>query len=262
MPNPFPGIDPYIEDQGRWPDFHGSFLTYCRDALNERLPEAYIAQMDEQVHLVRTPRGSAPLIRPDIAVLREPRSESRFSGSKSTGGMATLEPVTIPLETDFVEEVRETWIEIRQLPKLSLVTVIELLSPSNKVGNGREEYLHKRLNLIDQTVHIVELDFLIAGQRLPMRRPLPAGDAYALVARAERRPDADVYAWTVRDSLPKISIPLEAPDPDIPLDLASAYEQAYERGLYSRILRHGEPLSIPLAPDERAWAEEQGVSGR
>jgi hypothetical protein len=239
MPSPFPGIDPYVEDQGRWPDFHSRFLIYSCDVIAEGLPESYVAQMNEQVHLVRTPRGSAP-----------------------TGRTATLEPVTIPLETDMVEEVRETWIEIRRLPSLSLVTIIELLFPSNKVGNGREEYLNKRLELIDQPVHIVELDFLIAGQRLPMRRPLPAGDAYAVVARAERRPDADVYAWKLADSLPTISVPLEAPDPDISLPLGSVYERAYERGLYSRILRYGQSLAIPLAPEVRTWAEEKGVSGR
>ena len=28
MPSPFPGIDPYLESQGYWPDFHVSFIPY------------------------------------------------------------------------------------------------------------------------------------------------------------------------------------------------------------------------------------------
>ncbi len=34
MKSPFPGMDPYLEDQGRWPDFHASMITYCRDAIS------------------------------------------------------------------------------------------------------------------------------------------------------------------------------------------------------------------------------------
>ena len=38
MRSPFPGMDPYLEDQGRWPDFHASTITYCRDALSDCSP--------------------------------------------------------------------------------------------------------------------------------------------------------------------------------------------------------------------------------
>jgi len=31
-------MDPYVAATGDWMDFHGSFMTYCRDLLNERLP--------------------------------------------------------------------------------------------------------------------------------------------------------------------------------------------------------------------------------
>jgi hypothetical protein len=158
---------------------------------------------------------------------------------------------------DPIEEVRQTWIEVLRLPELSLVTVVELLSPANKIGIGRQEYLNKRVALFRQPVHLVELDFLLGGHRLPMRKPLPSGDAYAIVSRAERRPDAEVYAWSLRDGLPTIPIPLTAPDPEVPLDLAPAFSMAYERGRYARILRYAEPIAFPLDPEERAWAEER-----
>ncbi|PYS38214.1 MAG: hypothetical protein DMG14_18520, partial [Acidobacteria bacterium] len=41
MASPFPGVDPYIEAQGFWPDFHASFITYLRDVLMEKLPANY-----------------------------------------------------------------------------------------------------------------------------------------------------------------------------------------------------------------------------
>ena len=52
MANPFPGIDPYIEDQGLWPDFHTSFLVACRRALLRGLPRHYDARIEERLTVV------------------------------------------------------------------------------------------------------------------------------------------------------------------------------------------------------------------
>lgn len=49
MPSPFPGVDPFIEDQHFWPDFHHSFMTYWRDQLLEVLPQNYDVRLAERV---------------------------------------------------------------------------------------------------------------------------------------------------------------------------------------------------------------------
>jgi hypothetical protein len=165
-----------------------------------------------------------------------------------------LEPVVIPLPE--FEEVRETQIRILHVSDRSVVTVLELLSPSNKVNSGFYDYLDKRIKLQAQPIHLIELDFLLGGQRLPMRRPLPAGDYYALIARAERRPDCDVYAWSVHHPLPQIPVPLKPPDRDISINLAELYATAFERGSYARVLDYQAPLQVPLASEDRAWAED------
>ena len=77
------------------------------------------------------------------------------------------------------------------------------------------EYLDKRDQYIDLPVNLVELDLLVGGRRLPMKKPMPSGDYYALVARAQRRPDCDVYAWSIRQPLPTIPIPLKGLDFDV-----------------------------------------------
>src|SRR6266849_1603503 len=105
-------------------------------------------------------------------------------------------------------EVRETYIEILHRPDRTLVAVLELLSPANKEQPGRGTYLTKRNALLRQEVHLVELDRLMGGQRLPMRVSLPTGHYYAFVARADRRPDCQVYAWTLPLPLPTFPIPL------------------------------------------------------
>jgi hypothetical protein len=136
-------MDPYLEDQGRWPDFHAGTITYCCDALNDCLPDDYVAQMGEEVR---------------------------------------------------VDEVRDTWIEIRRLPDERLVTMIETLWPRNKGLSGLTDYLEKLHRLRTQGVNLVEIDLLIAGRRLPMAKPLLPGHFFAIVCRASKSETGDVYA--------------------------------------------------------------------
>jgi hypothetical protein len=41
MPSPFPGLDPFLEDQDYWKEFHTVFLTWTQYALADRVPETY-----------------------------------------------------------------------------------------------------------------------------------------------------------------------------------------------------------------------------
>jgi hypothetical protein len=116
--------------------------------------------------------------------------------------------------------------------------------------------------LLRQRVNLVELDLLIGGRRVQTKRPLPAADFYAFVARTDRYPNADVYAWTLRDRLPAIRIPLKPPDPDILIDLAPVFETAFARGRYSRRLRYGSVPAIPRSPEILKWCANlaQGIA--
>jgi Protein of unknown function (DUF4058) len=254
MPSPFPGMDPYLEGQGFWPDFHAKFINYAQEALADQLSERYEVRIEERLSLVFVPDPRGKRLQPDLAILQRTPVAPRPAAPI---GLATLEPVTIPLMMAATERVRETRIEIRRRPGRVLVSVIELLSPSNKEAPGFQEYEAKRLALIDQPVHLVELDLLVGGHRLPMAGDLPPGDFYALVARADRRPDCDVYAWTVRQPLPAIPIPLADPDPDALLDVARVFTTAFERGRYARSIDYDAPLTIPLDPQDQSWAEER-----
>jgi hypothetical protein len=259
MPSPFPGIDPYLESQGHWLDFHARFVPVLADAINDRLPEDYLTRIDERMTLVELPsEDQAKLIRPDLSVIRGESSPGVGSTASFSRSAVTLEPVTVPMK--FLEVESEIYLEILHLSDQKVVTIVELLSPSNKAGAGRRDYLAKRHALFVPDVHLVELDFLIGGHRLPMERALPPVDYYALVARVERRPDCDVFAWTIRDRLPTIPIPLLAPDPDIVVDLAPAFASVYERGRYARLIKCAAPLDLPLSSESRAWAAEVAAS--
>ncbi|MBW3540170.1 MAG: DUF4058 family protein [Planctomycetes bacterium] len=141
-----------------------------------------------------------------------------------------------------------------------MVTVLELLSPSNKNGPDRSVYLAKRNSLLRQDVHLFELDLLFGGKRLPLSGDLPSGDYYALVSRSDRRPQCEVYAWSVRQPLPKLPIPLRASDPDVIVDLAAIFATAYERGRYARSIDYSRlpALSVDEETAKSIWQEAQG----
>jgi hypothetical protein len=63
MAGPFPGMDPYLEFQGSWPDFHNGLIAEIRNELGARLPGSYIARIDERIELVSAsdePRSFLP----------------------------------------------------------------------------------------------------------------------------------------------------------------------------------------------------------
>src|SRR5207249_4259942 len=187
-------MDPYLETPALWSDFHASFIVYWSAALLDCLPRQYDARIVEKVLHAQS---SVP----------------------AGGGTLVIE-----------EETHERHIEILHHPDCTLVAVLELLSPANKEEPGRTLYLAKRNALLHQPVHLVELDLLLKGQRLPLDRDLPPGDYYALIARGDRRPDCQVYGWTIREPLPPIPIPLLAPDPDLWIDLGAVFRTTYQRG--------------------------------
>lgn len=250
MPSLFPGMDPYLESQHYWPDFHQRFMNYWCEAIADTLPDNYDARLEERVRFLEVAAEDRTVRRPDLAVSQ---SYPSATAPESEGGTATLEPVTLTLP--IYEEFHESRIRILHHPDQTLVALLELLSPGNKTGTGRNDYLAKRIEILMQRIHLIELDLLLGGQRLPMREPLPPSDFQALVSRGDRRPKTDVYAWTLRQPLPTIRIPLRAPDPDIRSDLGSVFTTAYERGRYARVVKYADPLTVPLPPDELAWAE-------
>ena len=262
MPSPFPGVDPYIEAHDYWQDFHHRFLTYACDAISEVLPRTYFAQLGEKLRLAEIPGRASRLTLPDVTVLKRDRPALGTNVRESKGSRAAvLEPVSVPLPSVFME-VRDAWIEIRQGSRQKAIASIEVLSPTNKAGAGFAEYLLKRRKSIRQKIHLVEIDLLLRGDRLPMGKPLPPGDYFALVSRAEKRPDSDVYAWTIRDPLPSIPIPLAAPDPDVILDLAAVFNITYDRARYAELLDYSVPPSTVKKPADRAWAERTAKAAR
>lgn len=256
MSSPFPGMDPYLELPAYWSDFLSTFVNYWREAIAEALPPDYEASLGERVYLVDLDPDARKLGYPDVSVSQ--RVNGARSAASGASAVATLEPVTIPLQ--MLDGPRESFVEILHLPDHRLVTVLELLSPANKEQPGRTQYLAKRDAILYQKVHLVELDLLVGGKRPPLQQAPPPADYYYFLSRADARPDCQVFSWSVRQPLPRLPVPLRAPDADIQIDLAAVFATAYEHGRYRRRIAYRTEEPAHLRSDDAHWAKELAQS--
>jgi hypothetical protein len=255
MSSPFPGMDPFLENQ-EWQDFHTDFNVALRAALIGQIEPRYIVRVERRVYVEFPSHVEDPRVRiADAAILVSETPTAGFDPSR--GAAATTSVATAVCELPMPEEQRETYLVIRERQTREIVTVIETLSPANKRrGDGRREYLQKREEVLQSQAHLVELDLLRGGERLPMVTPLPPGDYYAIVSRRNRRPKADVYAWTMIQTLPEIPIPLKKGDSDVMLQLQPIFATVYERARYDLSVDYQAPLDPPPGDAEVEWLSQ------
>jgi hypothetical protein len=249
MPSPFPGMNPYLEQADNWADFHTEFLTGLRHQLDPWIGPDYIVQLEKHVYIHELPPEPRRLLgRPEVSVVR---SGTSTAGAPNLGVLEA--PVEIQLPELDVERV--AFLEIRDRHGRELVTVIELLSPSNKrPGDDRLQYLSKRREILRSTANLVEIDLLRGWPPMPAENR-HEGDYAVMVSRAERRPTADFWPIRLRNRLPVIPIPLKPTDPDGQVDLQEVLHQAYDGGGYRKYI-YDEPPEPPLTGADAEWAAQ------
>src|SRR5262249_11882003 len=162
-------------------------------------------------------------------------------------------PVQVWLPTVDVE--RSSLLEIRDRRNRQLITVIEVLSPSNKrPGPDREQYVAKREQVLHSSTHFVEIDLLRGYERMPME-PLPECDYCVMVSRVEHRLRAGLWPIRLRERLPAIPIPLRSQDKDLRLDLQEVLHRVYDAAGYENYIYDSTPEPA-LNPEDEAWARQ------
>jgi hypothetical protein len=210
-------MDPYLEG-ARWPGFHHDLATEVKRQLMPRLLPGYYA--DTATYFL--------VVSYDDVVIAE------------------VMPHPMP----------HSLVEIRSLEKRSLVAAIEFLSPTNKKGEGRKQYLRKRSQILQSSAHLVEIDLLRKGRRVPLKGKVPPAAYFVLLSRAEERPDVEVWPIALNQLLPTVPVPLLKGDADVLLDLQQAVTAVYDLARYDLILRYDRAPDVPLTRRESAWAQE------
>jgi hypothetical protein len=255
--DPFPGIDPYLESQA-WADFHTEFLVTLRGALLPILPDHYTAHLETWLYLEHEWEETPVRVRPDLSILRGAPAGAGPSRAATLELTDTIEaPLTVRMAIP--EQRTHRRIEIRERGSRGVVTVIELLSPANKRPgtDGFREFRAKRDAILLSDTHLVELDLLRGGQRTRMLDPLPNADYFAVISHAVRRPACSVWAWSLRDRLPTIGIPISEPDVDLEINLQQVFETAYVHGGYRRALRYDRDVEPRLSEADTRWVRER-----
>lgn len=249
MPSPFPGMNPFLEQSDCWEDFHQRFITHAADTLAGPVGPNYLVKIEVRLILHELSADERRYFgRADVGVTGTPPTDQARSG---TGAIAA--PFQVPLPG--VDPIRVSSIEIVDRRDRRVVTVVELLSPTNKTpGPDRDDYIRKRGLLLEQRTHLVEIDLRRGGER-PHYPPLPPCAYYVLVSRWQDRPMVGVWPLGLRDPLPVIPIPLTPPDPDTPLDLQALLHRVYDAADYGKYIYSGTP-EPPLSPEDAAWARQ------
>jgi hypothetical protein len=191
-------MDPYLEAQPYWADFHTAMIITMKAALQKLVPPGYSVWSDIHVWL-HEPDAKTRLraVKPDTFVARE----------VGRGGTSQRIKTLAAPATSHLPAVRRTgprYLKIKETRTDHVVTVVELLSPSNKKrGQDRDDYLSKRNLYFAEQINLVGLDLLRGGTRMPMGRPAPPdSDYFALVCRSEDFPKTGIWPISIRQSLP------------------------------------------------------------
>ena len=219
MPSPFPGMDPYLEEEALWPAFHHQLVLSLYQLLLPGLVDRYRARVGQR-HYTTEQALFTSIIR---------------------------------------EEHHEDYIEIRQRNDGRLVTMVDVVSPANKTSNsGRNAYLEKRREGKNAGANLVELDLVLQGQPTLeySRDGLPDWDYAVTVTRASQPERYEIYSATLQKRLPRFRMPLAADDRDTVLDLQASFTRCYDQGGFAQKIDYGRDPATPLNDEDRRWLNQ------
>lgn len=251
MPSPFPGMDPYLES-AKWTSVHHALSMAIARQLAPKVRPKYIVRTEER--FVTEVSDGVSVTRsdfyPDVSV-------AEATVTYETGRRANSIEAPIQIATVMPTPVPHVTIHILNVANRELVTAIEVISPTNKRGAGYQQYLAKRSRILMSTAHLLEIDLLRQGSRVPMQEPLPEAPYFVFLSRAEKRPFLDIWPIHLPERLPIIPVPLLPGDDDVTLDLQQALDTIYDELGYDLSINYAQPLEVPLVGETDAWATEQ-----
>ena len=216
MSSPLPGMDPYLEDETLWPDFHRQLVAALREILLPGLEsQRYRLAVGSRQYAADGPQG--------------PRHH------------------------------HEDNLEIRQVSDDRLVTLVDVVSPSNKQTDaGRQAYLARRAEAKGGGANLVEIDLVLQGQPTLeySRDGLPEWDYAVTVTRSAKAEQYEIYTATLQKRLPRFRLPLAGDDRETVLDLQTAVARCYDQGGFASKIDYGRDPATTLTPEDKTWINE------
>ncbi|MBD0385624.1 MAG: DUF4058 family protein [Nostoc sp. C3-bin3] len=259
MNSPFPGMNPYLENPVFWSELHHRLITAIADTIEENIPPQYRVAIEQRTYL-SDDSDSVLVGISDVSIFSQHKSPQQYSSTttqtETSGGITVM----IPLP----EHITENYLEIREVSTGFVVASIEVLSPKNKhPGEGRKAYELKRKQVLASLSHLVEIDLLRSGKAMSILGEVPVTDYQIIVSRSETRPQAKLYGFSVRETIPVFSLPLQSEDTEASVDLQSLLHGIYNRARYYLAIDYNKEPVPPLKPEDTLWSDtllrEQGL---
>jgi len=252
--NPFPGMNPYLESRGLWPDVHNSLIAVMKSFLRRTLPFRYTVIMDERVGIGNDPSRDPPAryAEPDLSIRGGGVRERALAPYQTEGRVTARLPWTD-------EAAREWYVTIgeRSREDHDPVAIVELMSPSNKLtaGHGRSQYLEKRERIIASGTHLVEIDLTRVGRPMPVEGYDGDAPYRHLISRWEVRPEVDLYPFRLQTPIPDVPVPLLEGDDDAVVPLGALLHDMYEQDYYVNYVDYKGDPEGPLSDEDREWID-------
>lgn len=216
MPSPFPGMDPYLEDEAMWPLFQHQLVASLYQILLPGLVDRYRARINQRTYVTEEPLFTS--------IIKQERQEE--------------------------------FIELRQRTDGRLVTLIDVPSPINKkLPQGRTAYLETRRMARSQNASIVEIDLVLQGTPLLdySRDGLPEWDFAVTVTRCTQPERYEIYTSTLAKRLPRFKVPLSPDDRDTVLDLQATFARAYDQSNFATKIDYKQDPATKMSDTQVAW---------
>ncbi|MEO0350662.1 MAG: DUF4058 family protein [Cyanobacteria bacterium P01_A01_bin.15] len=244
----FPGMNPYLENPTLWPEVHYGLIGGLMRTLNRCITPKYRAAIEKRVYTDTLLVGI-----PDTTVFESASRKSE--ASQVTAVLTKPERVELPTAID----VREPYLEIREISTNRVISVVEILSPANKrPGEGRQKYLAKRQKILASQTHLIEIDLLRSGLSMPFEGGSKS-DYQIVVSRSQERPSAERYPFNLTDDpIPCFLFPLRGGDTEPIIDLAGLLGQACDEAALDLSIDYSQLPPPPLSEQERHWLKTLG----
>jgi hypothetical protein len=248
-------MNPYLEQPIFWSEFHSRLIVAIADALVPSLLPRYYVGVETRTYLDGIDEELLVGIA-DAIVLSATGQPQSQTPPVSTAVATQTRPQTVVLPMPV--EVKQRYLEIREAGSDAVITVIEVLSPTNKrKGVGRTVYERKREQILASASHLVEIDLLRADEPMAMQGVTMPTDYRILVSRSENRPSADLYGFTLRQAIPEFPLPLQELSEVVMVDLQAIVQGIYDRGGYSIRIDYQQPVPLPaLSAEDQQWVNE------
>lgn len=257
MASPFPGMDPYLEQSAFWSSFHTRLIVAIADTIAPLIRPQYYVEVETRSYM-DTPEGEILVGIPDAIVLSDSQAAKSIQESPSLNSTTvTLNRPPLAVTLPMPVEVKERYLEIREVSDDTVIAVIEILSPANKrKGKGRDTYEAKRLDVLGSASHLVEIDLLRGNASLPINSIYEPLDYYILVSIASQRPQAQLYPFAIRETFPTFLMPLKQINEAVPVDMQNIFEGVVERASYDARIDYTQEIPAPsLSKADQDWVD-------